>query len=270
VTFLLWRRLGWNLFLVVLMGGAGSVAPSAVASSVFDHEYQAWTRVLVKHVQGDRFDYAGLRAVLAAPQGADFLGALSQLNAVSGSEFDSMTRDQQMAFLINAYNMLTIKLILDKAPTRSIKEIGGLFKKPWSIEFFNLLGGALKALDPVEHEWLRPRYKDYRIHAAVNCASVSCPALRAEAFVASRLSVQLDEQMSLWIKDPSRNQIDQNRKVVFVSKIFDWYEKDFVTWGQGLRVVLAKYGGEEWQKAMNAGIKIKYLDYDWGLNEVRR
>jgi hypothetical protein len=270
VSIPLWRRFVWTLFFVLPVVGAGLVAPGAAANPAFDHEYQAWTRVLAKHVQGDRFDYAGLRAVLAAQQGKEFLSALSQLNAVSDSEFDSMTRDQQMAFLINAYNMLTVKLILDKAPTRSIKEIGGLFKKPWSIQFFNMLGGALTALDPVEHAWLRPRYKDYRIHAAVNCASISCPALRAEAFVASRLSAQLDEQMSLWIKDPSRNKIDQNRKVVFVSKIFNWYEKDFITWGRGVGEVLTKYGGDDWRKAISAGFTIKYLDYDWGLNEVRR
>jgi hypothetical protein len=172
-----------------------------------------------------------------------------------------------MAFLINAYNALTVKLIVDHYPVKSIKDTGTIFTKPWSIKFFDLLDGTIKSLDPLEHEYLRPKFSDYRIHAAVNCASKSCPELRKEAFVSEKLDAQLDDQMAKWLTDPHRNRVDHEGKTIFLSKIFDWYGKDFESTKGGITAILFKHAPELYKDAVARGYVIKFLDYDWSLNE---
>lgn len=252
------------------LGVIVSLVSMASFADGFDHDHRAWTETL-KLYQDSRgmVRYASLKSDLAKNKAQVFSGYLGAIQRVSLKDFNSWNQEQQMAFLINAYNALTLKLIVDHYPVSSIKKVGGLFKKPWSIEFFSLLGGKIKSLDPIEHEWLRPRYKDYRIHAAVNCASISCPPLRGEAFVAARLGQQLDEQMRVWLKDPSRNLIEVNSRTATISKIFDWYEKDFVEWGGGVVAVIQKYGAPTGGAAVPKDLKIKYMTYDWGLNEAK-
>ncbi len=143
-------------------------------------------------------------------------------------------------------------------------------KKPWSIEFFSILEGKIKSLDPIEHAWLRPQFKDYRIHAAVNCASLSCPLLRNEAFSAERLDHQLDEQMTAWLDDKTRNQCDLSTGTASISQIFDWYEDDFLDWGGGVQQVFKKHSLGSCAKVIGSAKKKqwKYLSYDWNLNRA--
>jgi hypothetical protein len=155
---------------------------------------------------------------------------------------------------------------VDNYPVASIRDIGGFLKKPWSIEFFNLLDGKAKTLDTIEHQLLRPVYKDIRIHAAVNCASISCPQLRGEAYSGARLNEQLEAQMRLWLADANRNQFAAASGDVKISKIFDWYVQDFVAWGGGVREVLTRYGPPEAKAALSRASTIGYLDYNWQLN----
>ncbi|MCB0363217.1 MAG: DUF547 domain-containing protein, partial [Bdellovibrionales bacterium] len=176
---------------------------------------------------------------------------------------------QKMAFLINAYNALTVKLILDHYPVKSIKKIGSFFSNPCKLEFFKLLDGKISSLDPIEHVWLRPKYKDYRIHAAVNCASISCPQLRNEAFIAERLEEQLNEQMGLWLQDKNRNEIEIKDKTFRASKIFDWYKDDFQSWGGGIWNVLKKHLKSSKLPQDIDSFEIDYLEYNWDLNEFR-
>lgn len=238
-------------------------------AQAFDHEHGVWTGVL-KTYQTDSglVRYQQLKAD-ASNKAHPFNVYLSSLSQVPKAEFDRWQKQEKIAFLINAYNALTIKLVVDNYPVESIRKIGGLFTKPWDVEFFSLLGGQIKSLDPIEHQWLRPVYKDFRIHAAVNCASRSCPPLRREAFTATKLDAQLDEQMRQWLADPSRNTYDAASGALHLSKIFDWYGKDFIDWGGGVKSVIAKYGPDLAQKAQAKKGEIDYLDYDWGLNEAK-
>ena len=123
------------------------------------------------------------------------------MSAVPPAEFERWSREQQMAFLVNAYNAFTVELILTRWPDlKSIKDLGSLLQSPWKKKFFVLLGEE-RHLDWIEHEQLRPRYQDPRVHAAVNCASIGCPALRPEAFVAPRLDAQFDDGMQRFMSD---------------------------------------------------------------------
>lgn len=254
------RAMGYVLLSLIWLA-----AESAMA---FDHQHQAWTDVLKSYTSPAGFvNYAKLKKDSGQP-GHKYTAYLKGLEAVPEADFSKWSPPQKKAFLMNAYNAFTVKLILDHYPVGSIKEIGGLFKKPWDVKFFSLLGGKIRTLDPIEHKWLRPVYKDYRIHAAVNCASISCPPLRREAFRPELLDKQLDEQMSLWLKDASRNKIAG--KKLLLSKIFDWYEDDFVNWGGGVKAVLVKHWPEQAAALKAANDKdIDYLDYDWKLNDVK-
>lgn len=118
------------------------------------------------------------------------------MSRVDQLEFDQWSTRQQLAFLINAYNAWTVELILEKWPDiDSIKDLGGIFSSPWRKEFISLLGEK-RSLDNIEHDLIRGsgRYQDPRIHFAVNCASIGCPALRAEAYTGAKINQQLDQQ----------------------------------------------------------------------------
>ncbi|MGE4130158.1 MAG: DUF547 domain-containing protein [Bdellovibrionales bacterium] len=236
---------------------AGLLALSVhAAPQSFDHEYKAWSALL-----GEYQNAEGLVAYKKLKSSGDLAPILSTLESVSYAQYNKWSDNQKKAFLINSYNAFTVKLILDHYPVASIKKIGSWFKKPWSIKFFKLLDGKIQSLDPIEHEWLRPKYKDYRIHAAVNCASKSCPPLRHEAFVGSKLDAQLDEQMKLWLADESRNNLSDKKKIK-ISKIFDWYKSDFESWGGGILKVIEKHSGQSLSEP-----KITFLEYDWSLND---
>lgn len=244
---------------------------SNVSAGTFDHSHKNWNLVLKEYQNKDGLvQYGKLKVDTAKnPSSHPFVTYVADLQKVNFSEFESWPKNEKMAFLINAYNAMTFKLIVDHYPVASIKKIGGLFGNPWKLKFFSLLDGKIKTIDPIEHEWLRPVYKDYRIHAAVNCASISCPPLRDEAFIAQKLEAQLDDQMKKWINDPIRNQFAVNENTLKVSKIFDWYKKDFVDWGGGVANVFNKYLTTPIPLELQKKTKIKYQDYNWDLNEAR-
>lgn len=242
----------------------------SIPAFAFDHIHLRWSEVLKKYQNTQGYvSYKKLKEDAALDKKHNFYQYLAEIQSVKQSEFDRWTSDEKKAFLINSYNALTFKLIVDHYPVASIKKIGGIFTKPWSLEFFSLLEGKIKKLDPIEHEWLRPTFKDYRIHAAVNCASVSCPPLRSEAFVASKLDAQLDDQMKLWLNDKTRNQINYQTKVFKVSKIIDWYKADFEDWGGGVVNVINKYVTNSLPREISSQIKVQYLPYNWDLNEAK-
>jgi Protein of unknown function, DUF547 len=246
----------------------------------FDHSHAAWTALLKKHVvllqggKGSQLRYAGMAA-----ERETLKAYLASLSAVPKSTFDAFSKAQQLAFLINAYNAFTVELILTQYPKlESIRDLGGLLKKPWSIRNVPLFGG-LVTLDNIEHDMIRARgrFDDPRIHFAVNCASIGCPMLREEAFVAERLDAQLDEQTLRFMSDRSRNRLAASGKLE-VSKIFDWYGDDFRLGHKGiasLPAFMARYAnqladegpGREAVRGEKAAIG--FLDYDWKLNDAR-
>ena len=139
-----------------------------------------------------------------------------------------------MAFLINAYNAFTVEKILTRYPDiKSIRDFGKVFGNPWKDKFFTLLGQEC-TLDGIEHEMLRKHgaYDEPRVHFAVNCASIGCPMLREEAYVAERLDAQLEEQAERFLSDRTRNRYSAQTGALEVSKIFDWFKED---WTSGYR-----------------------------------
>lgn len=197
---------------------------------------------------------------------------------VARPRFDSWPKNRQLAFLINVYNAATISLVLTGYPKiDSIKNLGHFFSSPWKKRFIPLFGKHY-TLDEVEHGLIRGsgRYNDPRIHFAVNCASIGCPALRAGAYTEDKLNEQLEEQTKLFLTDHSRNRLQGD--TLYVSQIFDWYRQDFTDgWrgSQSLGEFFALYSDDLGANARqrnaltNNTINIKFLSYDWNLNDAQ-
>jgi hypothetical protein len=245
-----------------------AVASTACAQAkTFDHS--ALDALLKKHVKGDRVDYAALKAGRAPLD--DYCERLAKLPK---ADLEAMARDEQFAFWIDAYNALTLRTIvasypidaglkLNTFPKNSIRQIDGAWTRKHTVASREV------SLDEIENAILRPTFKDPRVHAAINCASIGCPPLRAEAFVGARLSEQLDDNFKRFLADPKRNTFDGAKKAVRVSKIFDWFADDFGG-KEGVLKFLRERAPEEAKKlleSIRAG-DVGSLDYDWTLNDV--
>jgi hypothetical protein len=228
----------------------------------FDHSHATFTEVLKTHVKGAKVDYSGIKK---SP--AKLNAYLDTLANIKKSEYDGWSKDQKMAFLINLYNAATLKLIIDHYPVKSIKDIGGIIKGPWKQEVVRLWGKKV-TLDHVEHDLLRPGFKDPRVHFAVNCASIGCPDLLNEAFQASKLDDQLDNQARAFLADTKRNRLDAKNKTLYLSSIFDWFEEDFVKKSGSVEKFVAPYFNDADRAVIQrGGLKIKNTEYDWNLNK---
>ncbi|MGW8194537.1 MAG: DUF547 domain-containing protein, partial [Desulforhopalus sp.] len=223
-------------------------------------DHKQWDDLLKQHVrvlQGGavtQVDYGGLQA-----KRAELANYLQSLAMVKRSEFDSWDLDRQLAFLINAYNSWTVDLILTRFPNLdSIKDLGTFFQSPWQRRFIPLLGKE-RSLDEIEHELIRGsgRYNDPRIHFAVNCASIGCPALRAEAYRAKELQRQLAEATRLFMMDRSRNRMVGG--ILEVSKIFKWYSEDFTKGWRGVQSLNEFFADHAADLGLTAGEKKQLL-----------
>lgn len=233
-------------------------APSKKGSKSIDHEQ--WTILLQKYVdQNGMVDYKGFQK--------DSINLISYLNELSANPPDETTwsDQEQIAYWLNAYNGFTIKLIIDHYPLESIKDIGPAIQipfinSPWDIRFIGINGKKLD-LNNIEHSILRKKFNEPRIHFAINCASISCPRMRREAYSEDKLDVQLNEQAVDFINDPQRNIINSSQAEV--SKIFDWFKGDFTKNGS-LKDFLNQYA----KIKIAEDVKISYNKYDWSLNEI--
>ena len=233
--------------------------PSIAAA--FDHA--PWDALLNKHVVVlDGGKASQLRYAALARERASLKAYLQGLSTVRADDFERWPRPEQMAFLINAYNAFTVEKVLTRYPDlESIRDFGKVFGNPFRDRFFSLFGEPF-SLDRIEHEVLRKRYADPRIHYAVNCASVGCPMLREEAYAAPRLERQLDEQALRFLSDRTRNRVRDGR--LEVSRIFDWFREDFEPREAFLLRYAALLGVPP-----GARPKLAFLDYDWSLNDSR-
>ena len=253
---------------------------AAPAFGDFDHG--RWNLLLSKHVivsadgLSTAVDYASLGVNREPLQ-----SYLEETSRVSRASFDAWETSDQLAFLINLYNAATVELILDNMassdPIDSIRDIGSLFTSAWELERVALFG-KLVTLDAIEHDMIRGwgRYNEPRIHFAVNCAAIGCPALRAEAYTGTALEGQLEDATRDFLSDRSRNYFDGRR--LRLSSIFKWYREDFERgWGgsNALGEFVARYSSElglsiEHRNELARGdMGIRFLSYDWGLNQVR-
>lgn len=222
--------------------------------------------------RASRVDYAGLKS-----ERQELKTYLSSLAAVTRSEFDGWPIDEQLAFLINSYNAWTVELILTEYPgIDSIRDIGFLPGAPWRKDIVALFGEQV-SLDDVEHGMIRgwDRYQEPRIHFAVNCAAIGCPALSNEAYTGVKLQVQLERNTRLFLEDKSRNYVDGNR--LMISPIFRWYGEDFERGWMGIDSVaefLAGYADAlglsdaQKQRLGNGDLGIRFASYDWSLNSL--
>jgi hypothetical protein len=259
--------------------------PAGGAKAQFDHQHRAWDALLKKHVvlidggKASQVRYGGFQQDRAALK-----AYLQSLSGVTQLEFDGWSKARRMAFLINAYNAFTVEKILTRYPDiRSIWDFGKIFGNPFRDRFFTLLGQRA-SLDQVEHETLRKpgAYDEPRVHYAVNCASIGCPMLREEAYVAERLDAQLEEQAVRFLSDRSRNRFDAASSALEVSRIFDWFKEDWTSGYRGLEgksepirlreQYFARYAAiladdaSHRKRILDGKAGIRFLEYDWALN----
>jgi hypothetical protein len=257
------------LLLAVLAAAALPAAAQAV-------DHSAWDRVLAQYrdPQG-RVDYAALKQNPAALKGyVDQIAARSPDS--HPAEFPS--RDSQMAYWLNAYNALTIWGVVEGWPTRSVRDLGFLFGFFRNKKF--TVGARPMTLDNIEHDTLRKRYSDPRIHFGVNCASIGCPRLPARAFTPENLDAELDRLAREFFNDAGYFRIEPGRNLVTTSKILDWYGGDFEKYirarGQPRRehylVTYARaFLDEANLRALDAlkNPRVDFFDYDWAVNDMR-
>lgn len=268
--------------LVVRGYAIASIIMLAMFTSVLQAKplHESWNALLAQHVNpvnkghSTSVDYTGFLA-----QRSQLQDYLQELEQISQSDFDQWTDNKKLAFLINAYNAWTVELILTEYPDlKSIRDLGSFFRSPWAKSLIPLLGNTY-SLDDIEHELIRGdnKYQEPRIHFAVNCASIGCPALREEAYEESKLDNQLEEQTQRFLSDTSRNYIQG--KQLFLSSIFKWYKGDFEKGFRGANSLESflllypeslKLSENQRTTLENNDMEIDFLDYDWQLNDVKK
>jgi len=217
-----------------------------VEPKAFSHA--AWNILAQKHISSTgKVNYKGFKADIAAFDA--YLKSLAD-NPIQSS----WSRNEKMAYWINAYNAFTIKLIVDNYPVKSITDLEG--GKPWDKKWIKL-GGKTYSLNNIEHDILRPKYKDARIHFAVNCAAKSCPPVWNKAWTAANLNGQLEKSAKSFINNSKYNSVGGSNAAI--SKIFEWYAVDF----GNIVDYLNKYATTK----VAAGTAVTYKEYNWALNE---
>ena len=233
-------------------------------SSQIEIDHSAWQLLLDDYLVSDTdsgvnlFDYAGLLDDGREPLD-DYVEFLISVDP------HSLNRQEQKAYWINLYNVLTVKLILDNSPTTSITKLGSnpLEFGPWN-ETVATVNGIALSLNDIEHRIIRPLYNDYRIHFAVNCASIGCPNLASEVFRPADLDAQLDTAAAEFLNHPRGIQVDGDQ--LRLSSLFDWYASDF---GENLDSVLTTLGRHIDTDVRTTLAKFSgapEYSYDWGLN----
>lgn len=243
-------------FHVYLMGVVLLALPlnPVMAKETVDH--RLFGELLKKYVKNGLVDYQGFKKDEATLD--------AYLTVLERVDTGRLSREEKFAFYVNAYNAWTIKLILTGYPgVQSIKDLGSLFKSPWKKKICRI-DGDLITLDDIEHNILRPKFKDPRVHFAVNCASKGCPPLLAEPYTGSRLEQQLNRVTRAFINDPERYRLEGN--TLYVSRIFKWFSEDFNDDVVGFFLQYAEGNLKEKLETGQEKIKVKYLDYDWSLN----
>lgn len=245
-------------------GPAADAVKRGIASGTRGFDHGGFDALLARRVDAQgRVDYAGLRSERAALDG--------YLSALAGADLAVLSRNELLALLINAYNACTLRLILDGAKGETLPGSIRDLDDPWGRKRCDLQGETL-SLDTIEHGLIRALFKDSRIHAAVNCASRSCPPLQPWAFRGDTVLDQLQRAMRSMVDSDTHVRIEPARLVV--SRIFDWYGGDFTgaemsPRADGVARYLADFAGAERRRrieALGPKPRVDFLDYDWSLN----
>ncbi len=261
---------------MIHLGASGCAAQGLkiepVAAVVTSNEADAnslFTEILQDYVKDGKVNYRALRADVRLDT---YLAHLAATNP------DILADKQaQLAFWINAYNAYTLKVICDNYPVKSINDLhtGGLIvgttlkKTVWDRKLVTINDQKI-SLNYIEHEIIRPQFKDPRAHFALVCASKSCPPLRAEAFEGNKLDEQLDDQGRIFFSQSDKNYLELDKKIAHLSKILDWYARDFGKNDEEVLLYVSRFLPAELAADIQATPKkwkIKYTKYDWSLNE---
>lgn len=231
--------------------------------------YSLYSSLLKEYVSNGSVRYKELRNDKRLEE---CIAQFSQINPETIS-----TQQAKLAFWLNVYNAYTLKIVCDNYPIESINDLhwGGLFigtilgKTIWDKDLITINGAHL-SLNTIEHEIIRPTFKEPRIHFALVCAARGCPPLRNEAYTADSLEAQLEVQTRLFLNDASKNSFDTTTHQATISKIFSWYSEDFGDADEKVLEYIAKYLPTEIAENIRKNIEewdIDYGDYDWRLNE---
>lgn len=233
--------------------------------SLYAFDFAHWDAILKKNTRSSNFaaieytgfDYAAIR------NSSEFDRLIEDLASFSPEELRG--KDETIAFWINVYNIFAVKMVRDHFPISGIKEIGSIFSPVWSIPAGNV-GGKMRTLHSIEHEILRTM-NEPAIHFAIVCASVSCPDLLPEAYTAATLKSQMKGQVNRFLANGAKGLlIDDEKKKVHISKIFNWYEEDFAEAGGIIGFLNRELGAK---RNIPADYAVEYLPYNWDLNAVR-
>jgi len=250
--------------LIILLSSIGLTD----AQGIYDHQYHHWQSVLSVYTHEGRVNYRGLKE-----NKNELAISIRAIESVSKTDFASFNVQQKMAFWINAYNMGVIKMIIENYPIQrsfsfralafpanSIQQIPNV----WDKLVLHILGQDL-SLNDIENKILRPEFKDPRIHFAIVCASIGCPAIRSEAYTAEKLNQQMSDQIRMFLNDPSKAWYDKAKDVLYLSPIFKWFRTDFEQAGGVIAFIkehaLGVFNG------ISGRTEIQCLGYDWDLNE---
>lgn len=225
---------------------------------VFDHS--RFDAILQRHVSpGGWVDYEGLKRDAGELDG--------YIQSLARAKPDDLGRDERLALLINAYNAFTLRLILDHLPIVSIKDIPA--EERWDAKRWNI-AGEVSSLNQIEHEQIRPNFKEPRVHFALVCAAVGCPPLRGEVYTGAKLEEQLADQTLYIHSHPRWLRVHADTNEVELTSLYDWYGSDFTA--QGTPTVLdfaVRYAPEvDAMTRSGAAPKVKFLEYSWALNSV--
>ncbi len=240
------------------INACGTLNPQQAKTKPVSH--QLFDELLKRYVTDEGLvDYRGFMTDSA--QLTEYIDLLSN-NAPNDSNW---SEDDQIAYWINLYNAATIDLVLQYYPVESIKDIGSSIQvpfvnTPWDIQFIEIAGERYD-LNNIEHNILRKKWAEPRIHFAINCASLSCPKLRREAYEGDLLQRQLDEQAREFVNDDFRNDITTTG--ASLSKLFDWFGGDFRK-KMPVRTFVNQYS----EIKISEEVEISYKEYDWRLNDV--
>lgn len=239
---------------VCLLIGIGLLAPAQFLAR--EPDYRLYNELLAKYVRSldtphpqSWVHYSGLKR---DPKWTKWVNTLSQFPVEALD-----TPDERLAFFINVYNVMAIKMVLDHWPVKGIRSIGHWWQPVWK-KPVGQIANRWVTLDELEHHILRP-FKEPRIHFVIVCASKGCPNLPQKAFTAKSLDVQLDRQ-TLDFLNHSQKGVRVNVDHIHLSSIFSWFEEDFISVG-GVIPFIRRY------RALPDGVKRKSdLPYDWSLN----
>lgn len=229
-------------------------------STEFDHSYRDYQKSISKYIS-IKDGLVNYKQIKVHSKG--IVNFLEKTGAIDKKTFNSWNKDQKLAFLINLYNVSTIKLIIDNYPIESIKNIGAA----WDIKFIDYLGSKI-SLNTLEHEIIRKQTDDPRIHFALVCAAKGCAVLRTNPFTASELDEQLEEATNLFFSTRFKNYLDSFNNTLYLSPIFKWYREDFEKKsGSVKKYVLPYLTDRKLSQSEIDKLKISYTKYDWSLND---